>query len=337
MSNKTVKLKFVGFWPNFKPEMSFTYNCLINNGYNVQVVEDADYIVCSIFGEKYEYCKYPQVRIMEVEENYIPDFNLVDYGICHYPITLQDRCFSFPVCVEYVDGTLKKLTEKNRDYSSDILKQKTLFANFIASHESEYNIRGDFFKKLNEYKRVESAGSYLNNMPNGALVNREDGSKTELQQTCKFTLCFESTKHEGFVTEKIAEAFLTDSIPIYYGSSMAKEIFNKNAYIDIADYNSFDDAVKKIIELDNNDEEYLKMLSQPIFKDSNYYQNKMEQLEKFICHIFEQPIEKAYRRSRVYWPQKYNDYFVNCNLQNKTVAPKKACVIKRIIKKLLKK
>ena len=50
-------------------------------------------------------------------------------------------------------------------YTKEFVQNKQLFANFISSHESEFNIRGDFFKKLNEYRRVESAGTYLNNMP----------------------------------------------------------------------------------------------------------------------------------------------------------------------------
>ena len=110
-------------------------------------------------------------------------------------------------------------------YTKEFVQNKQLFANFISSHESEFNIRGDFFKKLNEYRRVESAGTYLNNMPNGEVVNWLDGSKTALQRKCKFTLCFESTNHYGFVTEKIMDAFYSDTIPVYYGSPTVAEIF----------------------------------------------------------------------------------------------------------------
>ena len=47
-------------------------------------------------------------------------------------------------------------------------------------------------------------------MPNGETVNWLDGSKFRFQKKCKFSLCFESVKHEGFISEKIVEALGID-------------------------------------------------------------------------------------------------------------------------------
>ena len=219
-------------------------------------------------------------------------------------------------------------------YTKEFVQNKQLFANFISSHESEFNIRGDFFKKLNEYKRVESAGTYLNNMPNGEVVNWLDGSKTALQRKCKFTLCFESTNHYGFVTEKIMDAFYSDTIPVYYGSPTVAEIFNKNAFINVADYPSFDAAIEKIKELDRDDEKYLEMLSQPVLVDPTYPERLEQELGQFICHIFDQPIEQAYRRSRVYLPQRANDYLARA-VDEETLTMKN--LMARMAKKIKKK
>lgn len=175
-------------------------------------------------------------------------------------------------------------------------------------HESEFNIRGDFFKKLSAYKRVESAGTYLNNMPDGQTVSWLDGSKTDLQRKCKFTLCFESTNHYGFVTEKIMDAFYADTIPVYYGSSTVTDIFNRDAFINCSDYPSFDAVIERIKELDQDDEQYLQMLRQPILVDPAYPQKLDAQLGAYICGIFEQPLEQAYRRSRVFLPRRCNDF-----------------------------
>ena len=83
-------------------------------------------------------------------------------------------------------------------------------------------------------------------MPGGQLVDWLDGSKTELQRKCKFTLCFESTCHYGFVTEKIMDAFYADTIPVYYGSPTVTDIFNRDAFINCGDYPSFDAAIERI-------------------------------------------------------------------------------------------
>ncbi len=303
---KVIKLKFIGFWKDFDYTKTILYYCLSKH-YQIEVCEDADYIICSIFGKAYEYCKYPQVRIMYEGENYIPDFNLIDYGICNYPLDFQDRNFYFPFFIDEF-GHFENITKKDRNYSADILNSKSYFANFIAGHESEYNIRGDFFKKLCKYKRVESPGNYLNNMPKGHTVAWQNDTKRDFQSKSKFTLCFESTKHEGFITEKLTDAFYADTIPVYYGSSHVTEIFNPKAFINCSDYESFDAVIEKIKELDNDDEKYLKMLRQPIFNDPDFYEKKMEDFERFLCNIFDQPIEKAYRRSRVYSPKTFDDF-----------------------------
>lgn len=307
---KTIRVKFVGNTDGFVPEWSDMWEAMVKH-YDVQVVEeDPDYVICDIFGmPPYEYCRYPQIRILGNGENYIPDFNVVDYAVSRYPIQLQDRNFYLPGCAIRKDRWLG-LQKKNRNYSMDVLKNKPFFANFIASHESENNIRGDFFKQLCKYKRVESPGSYLYNMDDGTTVRWDNDSKINFQRKCKFTLCFESTADYGFITEKILDAFCADTIPVYFGSPTIGEIFNKKAFIDVADYESFDAAIEKIIELDQDDEKYMQMLREPVFVDPEYPQRLLDDLETFVCHIFDQPIEKAYRRCRVYYPKYHNDFLV---------------------------
>lgn len=331
---KTIKLNYAGIAEDYNKKQNLIYDILTLNGYDVQIVEDPDYLICDFCGgNRYEYCGTPQVRIMYSGENYIPDFNLVDYAISPYPVAFGDRSFHLPACV-WPRNHWMAMAQKDRNYDASILEEKPYFANFISSHESEFNIRGDFFKKLCEYKRVESPGTYLNNMPKGETVDWLDGTKEALQKKCKFTLCFESTNHYGFNTEKIMDAFYCDTIPVYYGSPTVTEIFNKDAFINVADYDSVEDAIAKIIELDNDDELYLAMLRQPILVDPTYPERLETELNRFICHIFDQPLEKAYRRSRVYTPKYCDDYLArSVDSESLTMAN----LVKRIGKKLMRK
>lgn len=311
MEKRTIKVKFVGFWSGFVPEKTRIYLDL-SKYYRVELSEEPDYIICSCFPPYYDYCKYPQIRIMDCGENYIPDFNLVDYGICRYPIKLLDRCFYHPGCIDF-RGRFIGLLERKREFTEADLKGKPYFANFIAGHESENGIRGDFFKRLSEYKRVEAPGTYLNNMADGMTVNWKDSSKIDFQRKCKFTLCFESTKHAGFVTEKITDAFFSETIPVYYGSEEVFTVFNKDAFVYCPSREAFEDTVEKIIALDRDDEAYLRMLNQPIFNPDFDYEEHMAEYERFIKNIFEQPIEQAYRRSRVYVPHDHEVFLLGKN------------------------
>lgn len=84
---KTVKIKFVGkYAEDLQPKDNAITYYLQKNGYDVQISDDADYIICDVFDPKYDYCKYPQIRIFECGENYVPDFNLIDYAVCRYPV-----------------------------------------------------------------------------------------------------------------------------------------------------------------------------------------------------------------------------------------------------------
>lgn len=328
----TIKLKFVGKGEGFQPQNSLICYWLRKNGYEVVISEEPDYVICDVFGTPpYEYCKYPQIRIFECGENYTPDFNIVDYAICRYPISFSDRSFYLPGCSNPGDHWYA-LAEKDRSqFDLDFVRAKPYFASFIASHDSENHIRGDFFLKLSQYKRVESAGSLYNNMPDGSRVNWLDDSKTDFQRKCKFSLCFESTSHYGFITEKITDAFYSDTIPVYYGSANITEIFNRDAFINCADYPSFDAVIEKIKELDQDDEKYLQMLRQPILVDPDYPRKLDEALGRFIMHIFRQPYEQAYRRCRVYYPQAHNHYLATC------VEPGKLHALRQRIEKALGK
>lgn len=327
MSRKTIRINFSGL--STRDEFVLHDNYILNmlkKHYNVEICDDPDYVLCGVLydhgsfvlGHYNEYIlDYPCVRILIEGENLVPDYNLVDYSICQYPVKYLDRNCYFPCGVEaFSHGRtfFRELQDRNRNYPDSILDEKPYFASFIASHESEFNIRGDFFKALDARKRVESVGSYLNNMPNGETVNWLDGSKEAFLKKCKFSLCFESTKHEGFITEKIIEAFYADAIPVYYGSSNITEIFNPKAFINVGDYPDFDAAIDKILEIESNDEMYLEMLRQPIFNNPKYPQEKYEEVERFLCHIFDQPLEKAYRRSR-YLTSTYHENFMAKSLK----------------------
>ena len=127
-------------------------------------------------------------------------------------------------------------------------------------------------------------------------VDWKNDSKTDFQRNCKFTLCFESHSHRGFITEKIMDAFYAETIPVYYGDPDASKIFNPKAFINCSEYGSFQEVIDKIISLDQDDEAYLKMLNEPIFNDPDFIQKSLEEYENYVRHIFEQPYEKAYRR-----------------------------------------
>ena len=76
------------------------------------------------------------------------------------------------------------------------------------------------------------------------------------------------------------------------------------------------------------------MLRQPILVDPEYPDRLEEALHGFVCNIFDQPLEKAYRRSRVYSPRNC-DELLSRMVDSETLTF--GNLIKRICQKILSK
>lgn len=80
---------------------------------------------------------------------------------------------------------------------------------------------------------------------------------------CKFILAMENCKKDGYVTEKIINAYYSGAIPIYWGSQNINELFNKDAFINVNDFETFDKCVDYVLNL--GDEERENILKQPFY------------------------------------------------------------------------
>lgn len=83
----------------------------------------------------------------------------------------------------------------------------------------------------------------------------------------KFVIAVENAKVEGYITEKIINAFYSGAIPIYWGCDTITNYFNKNAFINVNDFNSFEECVKYVINMD--EETIQRMTNEPIYNPNN--------------------------------------------------------------------
>lgn len=309
---KKIKLKFSGMGGRFDPENNFIVNILRKN-FDVQLSDNPDYLIYSVNSK--DYLNYNCVRIFYTAENLVPDFNVCDYGIGFHYLEFGDRYIRFPLYL--VDG----FTAYDGDnYASDlqlalhkhenaltVLKGKTEFCSFVYSNSQAAQCREKMFEALSKYKPVSSGGRYKNNV--GGPV----ADKLEFQKKHKFVIAFENTSTSGYTTEKIIGAFAAGAIPIYWGNPEITKEFNTGSFINCNDYGLtekgepeiIEQIVREIISLDRDDESYQNMIQTPAFNSNNDVMHQQKQFENFLCHIFDQPIEKAYRRNRFYWGERY--------------------------------
>ena len=126
---------------------------------------------------------------------------------------------------------------KGPDYEAEkILASKTKFCNFLYSHHVPY--RETFFTQLSEYKRVDAPGKSMNNMPGIDDLYKGDmwEVKRQFLSPYKFTIAFENDIYPGYQTEKLYDAMLTQSIPIYFGDPFISDVFNTKSFLNVSEY-----------------------------------------------------------------------------------------------------
>eukprot|EP00929_Paragymnodinium_shiwhaense_P120979 TRINITY_DN93071_c0_g1_i1.p1 TRINITY_DN93071_c0_g1~~TRINITY_DN93071_c0_g1_i1.p1 ORF type:complete len:724 (-),score=125.32 TRINITY_DN93071_c0_g1_i1:45-2216(-) len=83
----------------------------------------------------------------------------------------------------------------------------------------------------------------------------------------RFALVFENRITRHYVTEKIVNAFLGGTVPIYWGSPFVNRIFNPRAFINVNNFPSFEAAVEYILEVATNEQLYEQYLSADILNN----------------------------------------------------------------------
>ncbi|MBQ7576811.1 MAG: hypothetical protein IJT21_00935 [Synergistaceae bacterium] len=228
-----------------------------------------------------------------------PDLNLFDYAnVYNFELQCGDRIS------RYIDNRIYTLNNNlTRGDARKILENSPKFCNFIYSHGVK--ARDSFFHMLSEYKRVDSLGSHLNNTGIQSTRHNNDWYQLsiKLKRGYKFSIAMENAAYRGYMTEKIISSLEAHTVPIYWGDPTAADLINPKAFINCADYDSFEEVIERVKEIDNDNEKWLDMVTQPWQTDEQ--REKTLQISKnhdeFIHNIFYQDIKKARRRPAGMW------------------------------------
>lgn len=263
------KIAFVDFWQNFKYENDGIFGKLLSENFKFKIEQDnPDILFYSIFGKRHQDPMYNNcVKVCYTGEN----LNCFNYNVNdllkkgHY-IMGMERC-NHPRYIRLINIVRADFYGYNVNAINDFSKLplKTKFCAFIYSN-CKVKYRNDFVRKLSKYKHIDCAGKCLNNT--GFIVgNQEHSGNVEFLTPYKFNIAFENKSDEGYCTEKIWWGFLSKTISLYWGDPTVYQDFNKGSFLNRHDFNSDEEFINKIIELDKNDELYYDMITKPKIKD----------------------------------------------------------------------
>ena len=112
---------------------------------------------------------------------------------------------------------------------------------------------------LNLISSIENVEVY------GAIARKDTRSKFQASKDFRFVFAFENDLFPGYVTEKVIEAWATGAIPLYWGSDPLNYI-NREAMINLNDFNNFEEFLTRIDEVNNNSALWEQIASQPILR-----------------------------------------------------------------------
>ena len=227
----------------------------LTNLYQFEESADPDFIIFGPYGNDIP-AKGNYTRIGYFCENIKPDFS-----ICEWAFGVpREKDVKHPGYKRIQwHGVDPQLLIKPPDNDAEkILASKTNFCNFLYSHKVPY--REAFFTQLSKYKKVDAPGRSMNNMP--GIDSLYTGDKWEIKRQFlslyKFTIAFENDIFPGYQTEKLYDAMLAGSIPIYCGDPFIDDVFNSASFVNASDYIKRNSSI-----IVNSLEKY----SQPDFKD----------------------------------------------------------------------
>lgn len=220
---------------------------VLSKRWQVEICEKPDYLFCGDFFT-YEFLEYDCIKIYISAENEFPNFNLYDYVLGNIDFHFEDRFIRWSFYL-WRDGSRRKFElacQKHINVKEGDAKRK--FCNFIVSNGGNADsYRTKLFEKLNEYKKVDSGGRYLNNL--GYIVD----DKLKFVSDYKFSITCENSMQRGHITEKIIEAWASGTIPIYWGDVDISDEFNEKAFINCMKYEKIEDVIEYVKEIDNDE------------------------------------------------------------------------------------
>lgn len=286
---KKIKVWFLDYGINV-PEDFIIYKLLKKN-FEVELNSNPDFLIYGSYSV--DFLKYDCIRIHYSGEQESPDFDLHDYEIGFDLVSYGDRYIRLAGYQSLYLGTnsyfynYNDLIVHGTSIIDDLKHRK--FCSYLSSNPSQKSNRDKIVESIAKYKDVTSGGKHNNNI--GYIVK----DKIDFISNFKFNIAAENAIYNYYTTEKIYQAFLAKTIPIYIGNPLISKEFNPKAFIDFNEFSSTDDFLKFIQKVDQDDSLWLEMINQPKVLDSSII-TTINDFERFLKNIFEQPISNARRR-----------------------------------------
>jgi hypothetical protein len=159
-------------------------------------------------------------------------------------------------------GVKAKPSSLANERDPTLVLTKPLELAIITSHLT--GLRSDVVRRLAYVLPIRGFGPYFN--PLIKHHNESDFKKSDVLEHCAMNLCPENTIYPGYVTEKIPEAYICNTIPVTVADLAACSLdFNAKSFINL--YEHYVDMADYLASILQNKNQLLTIASNPLFNE----------------------------------------------------------------------
>lgn len=271
LDNKIIKVAVTNFWVGFNLENGFVKYLLdlsFKNWVEVFDLETADIILTSVF--PHTLSQFPEKTIAFIWENIRPDYRLYRFSLssdfddyfgrnvrCPFWFTEISWSSEYKKSGLTGDGahgreplvSLEGLVKPRIGFH-----KRKKFCAFVAGNPEPHRMMA--VEALNNIDRVMLYGPI-----SGKLDPR---SKYQILRDFNFTLCFENSIFPGYYTEKVLQAWVAGTVPLYFSDKNVAIDFNPKSFINRGDFSKLDDFVNEVRSVYDDDRRLSDIWHEPL-------------------------------------------------------------------------
>ena len=266
--SRALPINFYGFWTGFGLDDFLSYHPYLKDSHQLTLSDEPELAICGPFADKHA-PPTQAIKVFFTGENVTPAMDRFDWAMSFTHMNPPNpRHLRLPMYAWYLrrfSGGLERLIRQPGERAG---LQRPRFCNFVFRNK-ECQERIELFRKLSSYKHIDAPGKCMNNMP--GFDESPDGdapAKWRFLRNYKFTIAYENAQGPGYTTEKIADAMAARSIPIYWGNPLVHLDFNPKSFLNRHDFDSDEAFIAHIIRVDQDDELYTKIFSEPYWHNN---------------------------------------------------------------------
>jgi hypothetical protein len=134
-------------------------------------------------------------------------------------------------------------------------------------------------------------------IPNNGIASIKN--KGEIISDYRFNICYENLAYPGYITEKIIDALISKTIPVYYGAPDVSVYIPTNAFIDASRFEGIDHLINYLIEITEADAQAIIQNGQIFLKSSKGLKFSYEEIADEVIQLLDQFIKEQSMRRNV--------------------------------------